>query len=131
MFRVLTKALILDNDKILLLKRKQGSFGGGLWDIPGGKLEFGESPKESLIREVYEETSLKVDIHEPIRVSSGINEERNKQYITIVYLCTYKSGKVTLSKEHSDYIWVKLSDIEKFDKIYYVNEAVNEYKKTF
>ncbi|QIB25879.1 NUDIX domain-containing protein [Caloranaerobacter azorensis] len=92
MFRVLTKALIRKGEEILLLKRKDGSFGSGLWDIPGGKLEFGELPIESLEREIFEETSLKVKVIRPISISSGINETKTKQYITIVFLCDYQGG---------------------------------------
>lgn len=126
MFRVLTKALIRKGEEVLLLKRKNGSFGSGLWDIPGGKLEFGELPIEGLTREIFEETSLRVKIIRPLSVSSGINETENKQYITIVFLCDYKSGDIQLNDEHSEYKWVNINNINDFEKIYYVDEAINE-----
>ncbi len=112
MFRVLTKALIRKGEEILLLKRKDGSFGSGLWDIPGGKLEFGELPIESLEREIFEETSLKVKVIRPISISSGINETKTKQYITIVFLCDYQGGDIKLNDEHSEYKWVSISKID-------------------
>lgn len=130
MFRVLTKALVMKGDSILLLKRKEGGFASGLWDIPGGKLEFGESPEESLIREVYEETTLKVDIGKVISLSSGIDLKKNKQYITIVYLCSYLSGDVKLSNEHIDYEWTSLKNIKGKKLVYYVEEGIDNYLKT-
>jgi len=49
------------NDKILLCKRNnQGSF-PGMWSIPGGKMEEGESSQESAKREFFEETNVKID----------------------------------------------------------------------
>lgn len=126
MFRVLTKALVKKGEEVLLLKRKNGTFGSGLWDIPGGKLEFGESPRESLEREIYEETSLKVKVIRPLSISSGINETRTKQYITIVFLCDYQGGTIKLNDEHSEYEWVNMDKLNDFEKIYYVNEAINE-----
>jgi 8-oxo-dGTP diphosphatase len=45
--------------KILLLKRK-GSHGQGQWALPGGYLEFGESLRQCAVREIKEETGLKV-----------------------------------------------------------------------
>ncbi|WP_052045289.1 NUDIX hydrolase [Caloranaerobacter azorensis] len=127
MFRVLTKALIRKGEEILLLKRKDGSFGSGLWDIPGGKLEFGELPIESLEREIFEETSLKVKVIRPISISSGINETKTKQYITIVFLCDYQGGDIKLNDEHSEYKWVSISKIDDLEKIYYVDEAINKF----
>jgi len=49
------------NDKILLCKRNNlGSF-PGMWSIPGGKMEEGESSKESAKREFFEETAVDID----------------------------------------------------------------------
>jgi len=49
----------LNRGKLLMLKR-QGSHGAGSWSIPGGHLEFGESFEDTTIREVFEETNLKI-----------------------------------------------------------------------
>jgi mutator protein MutT len=128
MFRILTKGLIIrNNDEFLLLKRREGSFAGGQWDIPGGKLEFGEALEESLLREIYEETRLKVKVNKVISISSGINNEQKRQYITLVYLCPYQSGDVILNEEHTDYKWVRVNSIEEEKTVYYVKEAIKRY----
>lgn len=130
MFRILVKTLIFKEDKLLLIKRKGTSdFAGGCWDIPGGKLEFKETPEYALKREVYEETGLDINIKDIVSVSSGINEERNKQYISIVYLCRYKSGDMLLSDEHIDYVWLNLDEAKNYEKIYYLEDALNNLKK--
>jgi len=49
--------VVLENAKILLSQKKRGPY-QGLWDLPGGKIEFGETPEETVIRELSEETSL-------------------------------------------------------------------------
>ena len=56
LYRVSIKALVLDNDKRFLLQKEES----GVWDLPGGGLEFGEKPKEALEREVREEMGLRV-----------------------------------------------------------------------
>ncbi len=45
-------------DKILLLKRHPHKFQGNTWCIPGGKAEFGEEPKMTVVREIKEEIGL-------------------------------------------------------------------------
>lgn len=55
-YRISIKALIRDEQKRFALSLEKN----GLWDLPGGGLDFGESPKEALIREIKEETGLKV-----------------------------------------------------------------------
>ncbi|EOC99792.1 NUDIX domain-containing protein [Caldisalinibacter kiritimatiensis] len=126
MFRIITKALITKGNDVLILKRNNTSFAAGYWDIPGGKLEFGESLQESLVREVNEETSLQIDLAGVISTSSGINSEKKKQYITVVYLCNYLSGEVVLSNEHSEYMWVNIRNLKQKNLVYYVEEAIDK-----
>ena len=55
-----TLCLILDDNKILLLKKSKGLFGEGKWSYPGGKILPNEEPKPAATREVFEETRLVV-----------------------------------------------------------------------
>ena len=68
-FKVAFKAIIRKDNKILAIKRstKEEVF-EKLWDIPGGRMNFGEMPKEALIREIHEETGLEVNILNPFTV---------------------------------------------------------------
>ena len=96
-FRVAFKAIIRKNNKILVIKRsaKEDVF-ENLWDIPGGRMNFGESPHEALIREIYEETGIKVNISTPFTVWSFMASE-DLQVIGITMLADYVSGDVQLS----------------------------------
>mgnify|MGYP001601095622 CR=1 FL=1 len=55
-YRMSVKALILDDEKRFLLTLESG----GLWDLPGGGLDFGEEPHACLAREIKEEMGLEV-----------------------------------------------------------------------
>jgi 8-oxo-dGTP pyrophosphatase MutT (NUDIX family) len=55
-----TLCLILQDNKILLLKKSKGLLGEGRWNAPGGKVLPNEDPKACAVREVFEETSLTV-----------------------------------------------------------------------
>jgi 8-oxo-dGTP diphosphatase len=52
-------AVIVDDDRMLLIRRGHGPAAGS-WSLPGGRVEFGETLAEALVREVQEETALEV-----------------------------------------------------------------------
>jgi 8-oxo-dGTP diphosphatase len=59
--RVRVCAVIIENNKILLLKHDGIGEGGFLWSPPGGGVEFGENITETLNREVLEETGVEIE----------------------------------------------------------------------
>lgn len=58
--RLVVGAVIAESGKVLLLRRPIGDFMGGVYELPSGKVETGESLIDALIREVREETALTV-----------------------------------------------------------------------
>ena len=51
-------ALVDADNRILIAQRPEGKSMAGLWEFPGGKLEAGETPEETLIRELHEELGV-------------------------------------------------------------------------
>lgn len=60
---VVAVALVDADNRVLLAQRPQGKQLAGLWEFPGGKVEAGERPEETLIRELREE--LGIEVKEP------------------------------------------------------------------
>ncbi len=106
------KAIIVRSKKILLLKPDilQGSIRG--WDGPGGHIEQNESPIETLKREVFEETNLKIKEAIPVKVLTAL--QQNTDYL--IFLCTVQEGKVILSREHVAFKWVTLNSLKMMTK---------------
>ena len=102
-FRLAAKSFIVDDGKLLILKRSaDDAQKPNVWEIPGGRLELGEDPKEGLRRETKEETGIEVDVVQPLNVRHF--ERDDGQTITmLIFLCEALSKKVELSKEHTDY----------------------------
>ncbi len=53
-------ALVDIDGRVLLAQRPEGKSMAGLWEFPGGKIEHGERPEETLIRELKEELGITV-----------------------------------------------------------------------
>ncbi len=93
--RVAAYGLITDNDQILLCKiSDQLAQHQGKWTLPGGGIEFGESPEEATIREVEEETGLVVQVDELKTIDSIVFETSDTVFhsIRILYTATFVSG---------------------------------------
>jgi len=81
------RGLVIKDKKILLIKRY--NHGEHYYTIPGGKKEKGESIEDSIIREVFEETGIKVKTE--VYLGKGRSRKR-KHYL---YLCSYQGGHLT------------------------------------
>ena len=106
-----SKGLIINGDRVLVLVKHNGKN-----DFPGGRLEYGESFEDSLVREIYEETGLwqvKKNMKPLVNWFFIKNSEFTIEGRT--YLCNYLGGTVVLSKEHKNYFWVRIEDIQKLN----------------
>jgi 8-oxo-dGTP diphosphatase len=59
---IVTAGVIIEQGKVLVAQRKEGSSQGLLWEFPGGKLKEGETPREALRRELKEELDIEVEV---------------------------------------------------------------------
>lgn len=87
--RIGAYALIFDGQRILLCRlSKEVTAHAGSWTLPGGGLEFGEHPEAALIREVAEETGLRVAVRSIAGVDSihdAVNRREDFHGIRILY----------------------------------------------
>ncbi|MEM3871833.1 MAG: nucleotide sugar dehydrogenase [Nitrososphaeria archaeon] len=109
---VAVNAIIEKDESIFLVKRSIEPF-KGLWSLPGGFIEYNETVEEALVREVEEETGLKI---KPIRVVSVYsNPIRSpvKHVITICYHCTVLGGALKFSDESMEARFFALDQLPK------------------
>ena len=104
--RVGLRAIISNkNGEVLLLKRTDHGSWAGLWDFPGGSLEYGEDPLEGIRREVSEETGFTVDDLKLFGVESYIKDDAD--FVVIVSYTGHADNEspVLSAHEHNDYRW--------------------------
>lgn len=83
-------AIIRRNNKMLICQRMPAGSYASLWEFPGGKVEYGESPEDALIRELREELNILAEVDAIFDVASIIVEDRH--IVLLFYLCTLIDG---------------------------------------
>jgi 8-oxo-dGTP diphosphatase len=99
-------ALIDSDGRVLLTERPAGKTMAGLWEFPGGKVEAGERPEETLIRELAEE--LGIVVREPCLapLTFASHSYADFHLLMPLYVCRRWEGMVT-AKEGQRLAWVR------------------------
>ena len=86
--RIIVHTLIIDDGKYLVTKRsKQESTYPEYWDIPGGLVEYGELPKDAVVRETKEEVGLNIIPTKVVHEDSNFDKDKDLVFVRLVYLC--------------------------------------------
>lgn len=88
-------AIIITKNRKFLMGQRQGSHGAGTWSVPGGSMEFGESPEETAIREVREEVGLEISPPTIWTVTNDVFPE-GKHFVTIWLIARWRKGRPTI-----------------------------------
>lgn len=85
-------------DGKFLMGQRCGAHGAGSWSVPGGHLEFNESPVETAIREVREETGLEIGNVTFAAMTNDVFADESKHYVTIWMKSDWVSGEATITE---------------------------------
>jgi 8-oxo-dGTP pyrophosphatase MutT (NUDIX family) len=107
-------AVVVDDEGRVLLQRRLDN---GLWSLPGGTMEVGETIRQCVIREVKEETGLDIDVvslvgiySDPRYVIEYANGEVRQQF-SVCFYCRPRSGILMSSPESIEVAWFDLADL--------------------
>ncbi|MEU4281016.1 NUDIX domain-containing protein [Nocardiopsis dassonvillei] len=98
MFPVSVKGVVIREDRVLLLRNERDE-----WELPGGKIELGETPEECLAREIEEETGWPVQVTEILDSWMYHITQVDRHVFIVTYGCHVDSqAPVVVSSEHKE-----------------------------
>jgi 8-oxo-dGTP diphosphatase len=107
-------ALVDADGRVLLARRPPGKPMAGLWEFPGGKVEQGERPEETLIRELKEE--LGIDVREPCLAPLTFASHAYPDFHLLMplYVCRRWEGTVS-PQEGQELAWVRPNKLRGYE----------------
>ena len=113
--------------RVLILKRRDTTYGEGAWCLPGGKVEYGQTVEEAARQELREETGLECISLRFLFYQDSLPTEPGKMHgINLYFECT-ASGAVALNDESSEYAWIALEDLVRYNLVFRNDEGLREY----
>ncbi len=107
-----TCAVIIRNNKVLIVRKGPSVKMSGLYEFPGGKIEKGESAEDCIVREVREELGIVVKVID--RLLPSVYDYHDLSVNLIPFLCTYHEGIINLT-EHDLYHFVDPDNLGEYE----------------
>lgn len=125
--------IIYDREKGILFEKRSDN---GMWCVPGGAIELGESLEQALVREVKEETSLDIANPKLFDVSANVHmiyPNKDEVYYTdVVYEVNEYFGTLKYDEESTELRWFKIDELPENimpTQIEYIKKFINMSKK--
>lgn len=126
-------SVVVEDGKILLVRRDSGLVEGGKWCLPGGFMERDETTKQTAVREVMEETGWEVKDQELFKINdSPIQPSSNdRQNVVFFYICqaTTKTGEADMESDEQK--WFELDDLPQASEIAFDHAGVIDLYKRY
>ena len=107
-------ALVDADGRVLIAQRPQGRPMAGLWEFPGGKVENGERPEDTLIRELHEELGIVVSEACLAPLAFASHSYPDFHLLMPLYVCRRWEGTVAAA-EQQQLAWVKPNRLREYD----------------
>ena len=119
-------AVVTDAQGRLLMIKRGHEPGAGLWSIPGGRIEPGETDAEALVREMLEETNLTV---EPGRLLGRVRRPGLRGTVIDIrdYAATVTGGTLRAGDDAADVRWVTVAEMDSLEITGGLIEALTEW----
>jgi len=136
--RIRCTGLVIKDDSVLLVEYDDN---GIHYNLPGGGLEPGETIKDGVVREVYEETEAEVEVGDLALIyefaphkQSGDYEETTTHGVHFIFECTLKNDSIPkfprFPDPHQSAVkWIPLDNLEEILLIPNINKQIMEYAK--
>lgn len=107
-------ALVDSDGRVLLAQRPEGKSLAGLWEFPGGKVEAGETPEETLIRELDEELGIKTKVACLAPLTFASHSYDDFHLLMPLFICRRWKG-IAQPREGQRLAWVRAKDLRSYE----------------
>lgn len=114
-------------DNVILVVKRGRAPSKGLWSLPGGRVEWGETMAEALRREVEEETGLEVEVGTLAGVVEHIYPEEGFHYVIVDSFVTVISGALRPGGDVTGARWVPLGEMAQLPLAPGLREALQDW----
>ncbi|MER7479495.1 NUDIX domain-containing protein [Streptomyces sp. NPDC126510] len=124
-------AVVVDDGGRILLQRRRDN---GMWALPGGAMNIGESLPECAIRETREETGFDVEIigivgtYTNPRHVFAYDDGEVRQEFSICFLARPVSGQLAVSEESTDVRWFDPAEVDRLPMVASIRKRVNDWR---
>lgn len=127
---VAVRILLFDaQGRLLLLRRSNSEYGDGQWCLPGGKLDYCDTPEHTVEKELSEETNLAAGNIEFLFHQNSLPLQPGKMHcVNLYFTCSY-SGELALNEESSDFAWVTPQEALEYMPVFGAAEAIRRWMK--
>ncbi len=87
-------AVFVKKDGKVLLQKRIGAHGAHTWGLPGGHMEYGETPEQTAAREAKEEVNVEIEKARVVGITNDFMPHDQKHYITIFMEAEYSGGEI-------------------------------------
>lgn len=129
---LVVSALIEDDGKVLMIKRKKNKSFPGFWGIPTGKVKLGERLEDAISREVKEETNLRIEVLKPYHLTQEFHDDHH--HIIIAFRGKIIGGNLKAGSDVEEARWFSKDELSRLKLQPTAKkqlETIKERKKNF
>ncbi len=115
-------ACVWRDGRVLLIQRAKPPV--GLWSLPGGHVEFGETARQAAMRELAEETGVVADLPHFVGLYEIIRTAPALHYVIACYCGTWLSGEAVAASDALSVSWVLPMELYHLDFVPHVRDAI-------
>lgn len=120
---------IIPNDREVLMVKGRRGLTKGFWNLPGGFITYGETPEQSIVREVKEEIGINVKIKTISGIYTNIFRTSGYYMIAFTYICDVIGGNINLNEEIEDVKYMDIKEAIKNTKNIFCKWALKDFIK--
>jgi 8-oxo-dGTP diphosphatase len=102
-----------------------------MWNLPGGKIDFGETAEEAIRKEIDEETALSMTGSRFLFYMDNLPDETTDlHFVGLFFECLY-TGEIQINNESMEYRWIGMEDISMLNFAFENDKALVKYFREF